>query len=386
MKNIKVPLCIILTLVMTLFMVASCAERDEAFDPFGLTNSSDSASTDSAVPHQTTDGSFSYSDGLDDNGFWIGVKATDYIEMFNYQAMQIPRDTHVITDERLQQEIDAILEAYPNSVQVLDRAIIDGDTVNIDFVGSINGINFEGGSTGGEGTDVTIGVDQYIDDFLEQLIGHTPGEKINIEVTFPDDYFEESLQGRDALFITDINFIVENGELTDEYVMINLSAEYGWQSVAEMDQGLRDDLKQFAIRSYIQEYFAKDVTILAIPDSMLEYQEKAMLSYYQGAAEQYGVTIEELISANEGYSSVEELIESTKDYNTSSVVYYLVLQAIAEDAGIIVEDVDIFNFFELYNDSVSYEEFVMQYGLPCLKQLVLCDKVLEFVIGNAVLL
>ena len=88
--------------------------------------------------------------------------------------------------------------------------IEDGDTVNIDYVGSIDGVDFEGGSTNGAGTDLTIGSGLYIDDFEEQLIGAHPGDSVEVNVTFPDDYQQEDLQGKDALFQVTINGIYEN--------------------------------------------------------------------------------------------------------------------------------------------------------------------------------
>ena len=86
----------------------------------------------------------------------------------------------------------------------------DGDTVNIDYVGSIDGVEFDGGSTNGQGTDLTIGSGLYIDDFEEQLIGSHPGDTVEVNVTFPDDYSSEDLQGQDALFEVTINGIYHN--------------------------------------------------------------------------------------------------------------------------------------------------------------------------------
>lgn len=83
----------------------------------------------------------------------------------------------------------------------------DGDTVNIDYVGSIDGVEFEGGSTGGAGTYLTIGSGSYIDDFEEQLIGSHPGDVVEVYVTFPEDYGVDELNGKEALFVVTINGI-----------------------------------------------------------------------------------------------------------------------------------------------------------------------------------
>lgn len=85
----------------------------------------------------------------------------------------------------------------------------DGDTVNIDYVGTIDGVEFDGGNTNGSGADLEIGSGTYIDDFEEQLIGHNVGETVEVVVTFPEDYGNEDLNGKEAVFTTTINGIYE---------------------------------------------------------------------------------------------------------------------------------------------------------------------------------
>ena len=85
--------------------------------------------------------------------------------------------------------------------------IEDGDTVNIDYVGSVDGVEFYGGNTQGNGADLTIGSGRYIDDFEEQLIGAHPGDEVEVTVTFPDDYGNEELNGKEAVFDVTVNGI-----------------------------------------------------------------------------------------------------------------------------------------------------------------------------------
>lgn len=85
----------------------------------------------------------------------------------------------------------------------------DGDTVNIDYIGYVDDVAFEGGNTNGQGTSLTIGSHSYIDDFEEQLIGHNVGDKVTVNVTFPDDYHNADMQGKDARFEVTINGIYE---------------------------------------------------------------------------------------------------------------------------------------------------------------------------------
>ena len=85
----------------------------------------------------------------------------------------------------------------------------NGDTVNIDYVGTVDGVEFNGGSTNGAGTDLEIGSGRYIDDFEEQLIGSHPGDTVEVNVTFPEDYGNEDLNGQDAVFEVTVNGIYE---------------------------------------------------------------------------------------------------------------------------------------------------------------------------------
>ena len=85
----------------------------------------------------------------------------------------------------------------------------DGDTVNIDYVGKIDDVAFDGGSTDGNGTDLVIGSGSYIDNFEEQLIGAHPGDEVEVKVTFPDDYQATDLAGKEAVFDVTVNGIYE---------------------------------------------------------------------------------------------------------------------------------------------------------------------------------
>ena len=130
---------------------------------------------------------FDYSEGYDEKGFFEGVKALDYVPLLDYSHMELS-DEIIPSDEAVQSQIDKTLSSYTKTNQITDenRLIEDGDTVNIDYVGSVDGVEFEGGSTDGKGATVTIGVTNFIDGFLDQLIGHAPGENFDINVTFPD--------------------------------------------------------------------------------------------------------------------------------------------------------------------------------------------------------
>lgn len=334
-----------------------------------------------------------YSKGIDENGFWKGIKALDYIKDFDYEGIRIPSDACEVTDERLQYQIDTLMSGYTARIKVTDRVIADGDTVNIDYEGKVDGVVFEGGSTMEVGVDVIIGetIDKsdtedtlsFLDGFLKELIGHMPGETMNIEVTFPDDYYEEQLRGKEAVFTTTINYIVEREELTDEFVAKHMSESNGWTTIGEMREGMRTEIKKDLVQQYIMQYLATKVSVKSIPDALMKYQEKILLNNYQELADYNGIELEEYLKTVEGFSSVEECIEDAHDDFVENATYSLVVQAVAEDVGMSVTDEDIENYFSEHLWSSDVATQTDYYGLPYVKQGVLSQKVVDYITENA---
>ncbi|NSW91711.1 MAG: trigger factor [Firmicutes bacterium] len=372
MKKFKTVLALILVIALALV----------AYFSFFSNKKTDDVSEDASSA-----AGFNFSDSIDDNGFWKNIRALDYVELCEYVGISIPSNIHEISDESVQTEIDSILAEYASKKQITDRAVVDGDTVNIDYVGSIDGVEFDGGSTEGLGTEVTIGVTSYIDDFLEQLIGHTPGESFDIEVTFPEDYGNEELNGKDAVFAVTLNYIVETitPELTDDFVAENLSSSYGWNTVADMEADIRNSLKSSAVSGYVQEYIMENTTVTSLPNSLLKYQENSLISYYQDYANYYNMDLKEFLNTYVGVSTTEELLEKSLDDNTKTATFYLIVQAIAEDAGISVTDDDVAEYFTEYMKMEDYSEYKEFYGMPYLKLIALNRAVMDYLEDNAIM-
>ncbi|MCL2709056.1 MAG: hypothetical protein FWF03_08085, partial [Defluviitaleaceae bacterium] len=231
-----------------------------------------------------------------------------------------------------------------------------------------------------------IGETQYIDDFLYQLIGHMPGETVEVEVTFPSDYGAEELAGKDALFVTVINHIVEEDEavLTDAYVAETFAEQFGWTTVAGMSEDVANSKKNHAIRQYLQQYILNEVQVKSIPSSLIKYQERQMVYRYREQAAYYGIDFDEFLEY-EGFANVDELVKANEAGIRENAVYYLVSQAVAEDARLLANDIDISTFFMTNYDTYDYSYFEGIYGLPYLRQIVLSEKVVEHIVSNAVL-
>lgn len=320
--------------------------------------------------------SYDYSEGLTDDGFYEGVTALDYVTLPEYTGIEMTADIYEVSEEEVQEEIDYILSLYAETEEVTDRAVEEGDTVNIDYVGTIDGEEFDGGSTDGEGTTVIIGTTEYIDDFLEQLIGHTPGETIEVEVTFPDDYSEESLQGLDAVFTTTINYIEEEvtPEFTDDFVAENLTDDYGWTTADEVEEYLYNYLQDASEQEYLLTYLEENTEVSEIPEEIITYEQNAMLNYYDYYASLYDMELEDFLNYFFDAESTEEFLETYAEDIEEEALKDLIYQAIAEDAGLLVSDDDVAAYFLEVNGDEDYSELEEYYGIGYIKYYILVNE------------
>ena len=143
---------------------------------------------------------------LDDADVKVENKVLKTLKVTDNHKFSIATATPEVTEEAT--ETPEVTEAASyNTDSSLE--VKDGDKVNIDYVGKIDDVAFDGGSTDGQGTDLVIGSGSYIDNFEEQLIGAHPGDEVKVTVTFPDDYSAEDLAGKEAVFDVTVNGIYE---------------------------------------------------------------------------------------------------------------------------------------------------------------------------------
>ena len=303
-----------------------------------------------------------YSKGLDENGFLRGIKASDYVTLPEYKGLDIDKSLMEVSDEDVQKEIDQILSRYETYVEITDEnaAIKDGDTVNIDYVGYVDEVQFDGGNTGKLGVDVTIGVTQYIDDFLEQLIGHHPGESFDIYVTFPEDYGKEDLNGKEARFAITINHI--HGEKIEAEMSDEIAKDYGFNTA----DALIEDIKSFLLgndRFYFFVEILEKAECENVPQAAIDYIKNLDLLNAEYTASNYGYTLENYLLAMNGYETMDEYFAARADSYKKDAILYLAAQAMAEIEGITITSQEVVD--------EGYSSYLETYGEPYMKQFML---------------
>ncbi|NQJ21639.1 trigger factor [Streptococcus suis] len=201
------------------------------------------------------------------------------------------------TKEVSDEEVDAKIEAARNNLAELvikEGPAAEGDTVVIDFVGSIDGVEFDGGK--GENFSLGLGSGQFIPGFEAQLVGHAAGEEVNVEVTFPEDYQAADLAGKPALFVTKIHEVKakEVPTLDDELAkdideevetLDELKAKYRKELEAAKEVAFDD-----AVESAALELAVENAEIVELPEEMIHEEVHRAINEFLGGMQQQGIS------------------------------------------------------------------------------------------------
>lgn len=327
---------------------------------------------------------FDYSAGLDENGYWSGVKALDHVKLpEDAAAIPVPKAEVQPTSEEIQAEIDNLLRMNAATTQVTNRAAANGDTVNIDYTGTVDGVAFNGGTAAGY--DLTLGSGSFIDGFEDQVVGHTPGETFDVKVTFPDGYGDTTdaegntmtLSNQKAVFSVTLNYISETvlPTLNDEWVDASFGATDDIHTVADLEALCSELLTDANIKDYVMDYLMKNSKFKALPEVITDYQVNQCLNYYNTMAKYYGYGLEDFVKETAGYENADALLASMdanlERYSQEALLY----QAVAESLSIAPtqEQLDRYS---------SYNEV---YGENYCRMVALMDAVSETLRTGAVL-
>ena len=306
--------------------------------------------------------------GIDVNALLPGFKASDIkVDEASITADQTYLDSQHLT----------MLNAHQYADDDPSLTVKEGDTINLDYVGTVDGEEFEGGSTGGNGTTLEIGSGTYVDDFEDQLVGTHPGDSLTVSVTFPDDYSTAELQGKDAEFAVTVNGIMTTPEWSDEFVAENYADTAS--TMAEYDEYLKNNYRQNQLTSAINDYFRNDLKLTEYPKKYLRHLESLVMNEDQASFEQmkamysaYGLSFPygsfEEYNANyypDGYEA--HLEEEARVWMGRDVAS----EIIAKANGLTVSDEDLTSFIE---ENGLDEETVESVGRPYLKQAILTQK------------
>ena len=200
-----------------------------------------------------------------------------------YTGMKIEEFAYTVKDADVEQEVQKLLERQARQVEVEGRAAKTGDIANIDFVGSVDGVKFDGGEA--QGFDLTLGSGQFIPGFEDQVIGMQIGEKKDVNVTFPENYQAVELKGKAAVFAVTLNALKEKvlPELTDELVKTATGSETVDEYKAKAKERLQAQLDKKAndaTENSILNAIAAN-TEVEIPQAMIDREVDGLIKNFE---------------------------------------------------------------------------------------------------------
>lgn len=322
--------------------------------------------------------------------------SNDYITITQYKNLEVPQagEPTEITDDMVESTItntrnssltDEMMEEQK------DQKIADGDTVILDYTGSIDGEEFSGGSA--SGTSLTLGSGGFIGaegdykGFEEQIVGHKVGEDFKIKVKFPDDYNGTEVAGKVADFAITVHGVVP--ELTDDWVKENSEKsktveEYKAEVKADLEKEAETTVKE-SLKMEALNALTDKTEVKSYPEGEVEEQTQVAKDYYTGMAEAYGLTFEEFLTQS-GVTQ-EEFDAQMKEGAEMAVAQRLAIELVAEEEKLVPSDEEYEEEFAKLAEEYNYEDVDALKEAAKeedLKMMVLQDRVAEFLVKSVV--
>lgn len=274
-----------------------------------------------------------------------------------------------VSDEDVQGYIDYMLSAYTQTseTEITDRPAELGDTVNIDYVGLLDGVAFDGGTA--EAQELELGSGTYLDGFEDGLVGTEAGDYVELELVFPEDYGVDTLNGQEVVFQVTVNSIWEIEEIvpefTDEFVQevssTSTTTEEYYAEIYAMYEADNLATQETARETQVWTALIEATTVISYPDEEMEVLEQEVIDYYTDYASYYGITLEELVEMSDMTMDEFDVFAET----TAQEIYIseTVIQYIADEEGLDLTDDEyqteidaIVSYYGYESEDALYEE------------------------------
>ena len=311
------------------------------------------------------------------------------VKLGEYKGLKKEVEAVVVTDEDVEEELKKVANRNARKIDVTDRAAQMDDTVTIDYVGTIDGVEFDGGKS--ENYDLNLGSHSFIDTFEDQIVGHNIGDAFDVNVTFPEQYGAAELAGKAAVFAVTLKKITANEvpEINDDFA----------QEVSEFDtldeyrQDLRKVLTDHKTKNAEEDAKNKliDAAVAAsemdIPDAIVQEQCDQMIQQFAQTLSYQGMDINQYMKMSN--TNLNQLREEVKPEALKRLKENLTLDAIAKAEKIEVTDEDVENeiadMAKMYSmEADKLKEVLNPAEIDNMKAELLNKKTVSFLLENAV--
>lgn len=375
----KRAIMISMLLVMAL-SVTGCSQKTATKDKD--TKTEETAKTDDAEETESDNTEDTSEDTPTTAELMAGINVEKCVTLGDYKGVTVEKTIQSVTDEDVQNEIDNALANYPVEV---DQAAKEGDTVNIDYVGKIDGEEFDGGSD--QGADLKLGSGKFIDGFEDGLIGARKGETRTLNLTFPED-FTQDLAGKAVEFTVTVNAVKEPlSEPTDQWVADNIE---GYDNLADYKAGIRSEQEESneqtaenQVRYAAWTQVIDNCTINEYPETLVEVGKKLYEQQVETYAKYAGMELDAYIESS-GLTQ-EEYQSNMEEYGKNVAAQALVCQAICDKEGFAIGDDDYQKALQdmLTEYGCTEDELIQTYGQDNVEQSIMLNRVSNLILENA---
>lgn len=366
-------------LVMAL-SVTGCSQKTATKDKD--TKTEETAKTDDAEETESDNTEDTSEDTPTTAELMAGINVEKCVTLGDYKGVTVEKTIQSVTDEDVQNEIDNALANYPVEV---DQAAKEGDTVNIDYVGKIDGEEFDGGSD--QGADLKLGSGKFIDGFEDGLIGARKGETRTLNLTFPEDSTQD-LAGKAVEFTVTVNAVKEPlSEPTDQWVADNIE---GYDNIADYKAGIRSEQEESneqtaenQVRYAAWTQVIDNCTINEYPETLVEVGKKLYEQQVETYAKYAGMELDAYIESS-GLTQ-EEYQSNMEEYGKNVAAQALVCQAICDKEGFAIGDDDYQKALQdmLTEYGCTEDELIQTYGQDNVEQSIMLNRVSNLILENA---
>ena len=375
----KRAIMISMLLVMAL-SVTGCSQKTATKDKD--TKTEETAKTDDAEETESDNTEDTSEDTPTTAELMAGIDVEKCVTLGDYKGVTVEKTIQSVTDEDVQNEIDNALANYPVEV---DQAAKEGDTVNIDYVGKIDGEEFDGGSD--QGADLKLGSGKFIDGFEDGLIGARKGETRTLNLTFPEDYTQD-LAGKAVEFTVTVNAVKEPlSEPTDQWVADNIE---GYDNIADYKAGIRSEQEENneqtaenQVRYAAWTQVIDNCTINEYPETLVEVGKKLYEQQVETYAKYAGMELDAYIESS-GLTQ-EEYQSNMEEYGKNVAAQALVCQAICDKEGFAIGDDDYQKALQdmLTEYGCTEDELIQTYCQDNVEQSIMLNRVSNLILENA---
>lgn len=321
--------------------------------------------------------------------FVCDVTVKPEVTLGQYKGLEVEKVSAEVTDTDVMLELEKVQRQNARKVEVTDRAAQMGDVANIDYLGSVDGVPFDGGKA--EGHDLELGSHSFIEGFEEAIVGHNIGEEFDINVTFPEAYHAPELAGKAAVFAIKLNAITakELPELNDAFAEdvseFSTLDEYKADILAKLATEKTEKARQLQGDKLLDAAVAN--CTMEVPQVMYDNKIDGMMKEFEENIVRQGLSMDiyyQYMGTNE-----ETMRETFKDTSMKSVDARLMLEAIAKAENLVISDeeldAEVCRYGESYGiDGKTMLEMIQDDDKEALKQDMLVRAAMKVIEDTAV--